>query len=267
MMTKLLAFGTTLIDLVRTRIPYSENISQLFDDIANSSAYIKKNKEKIREIRKGHDILWEQDENDLRESDVSERDISHRQYVQKTLEAGVGYCAELTMSAQILALDVDIFSKSQRVYCSKIRFTNTNHTMLLLHQDVFMRKAIQYYTSDEGFSPSLDVLSQKTYAAAVIVDPWIYQVTPLKHHQKHIKAAEKYDVYQDYQGEVKFDSSFLLGSETNFTGVSDPILEKMVREFKGVYEEYLMIISKMDNPDALTGRTFFTARANFAFRD
>ena len=273
--TDLLAFGTTLVDLVRVKIPYSLNMiekDQLFDGLTDSAFYIDKYKKLTTLKQKNAPIflkmLSKQTAQDI-QREGSEQ-ISYnalKAKVKNILRSQVGNCGELCNIAMVLSYNVTIFDKKENIYCSTLEFKEFDHAALLLHQDYSIIAGMKFYDTREYSYSGLNELSEKI-DNAVIIDPWIYQITPLKHYQRHIQAAAEYNVQNRYASKICFNDSFLLGnnsgsenSNSNSNKTTDPVLEKMVQEFNSIYEKHRVSISKRNADEFPPLKDFLTLRS------
>lgn len=255
-LSELLTFGLTLVDLVREKIRYSVNMDdygQVCDRFGRFHFY-RNDSRKLDELRNKHNLL------PSIFSNKGQGEKNYKSYkVEDILKTGVGNCGELCDVTMQLVREVNFFTHQQEVHCSRLHFTGADHGFLLLHQGQTIAPRAYTVCSLEELSANIN--------NAIIVDPWIYQVTPLKDYQYHLQAATEYNVERYYRGNIKFTESFVLNNDSKYTNsnssstpASGSKLQELVNKFNSAYVDNNKKISEMDKT-ALTVKSFSSVKA------
>ncbi|OAJ33357.1 hypothetical protein [Piscirickettsia salmonis] len=208
---KLLAIAAALVSAVRKSIKYSENIKELYADVALSS-FKHKRQDKRRSLKEGFSFGGD--------------------YARQALAEKVGYCDDLSVVTVHLANLIHIDDFSKPVYISLM--TIPGHRFCLIHQS----EKLHLSREDEKLAGGLEELSEDPELEnAIIVDPWIYKASKLVDCGKHLSHARTYGVESFYNGSVYSNGhSRCIGntSERQHLVVEE---RRVLRDFNLAYQE------------------------------
>ncbi|QIV94342.1 hypothetical protein [Allofrancisella frigidaquae] len=235
---ELLAIGAALVQTVRSKIKYSENIDNLYRGYKKSDFYKHRSK-KLEQIYTLHLPYTPQGK-------------------QVYLKNGVGLCDELSLAILHIAQGLEEI-KIGTFYLSLMSIYK-KHVFLIAHNSLSLaNNAAREWTK---YKKSLRELKQDDELKnAVIIDPWIYKATKLSNLREHLEHAVLYDVLDYYRGNVMYIGQHLeINPSSNIIKIDKQYIDTFQECYKIQKEK---LVNKRDS--FAQGRRFSSVRRSLEY--
>ncbi|APC96423.1 hypothetical protein KX01_288 [Francisella frigiditurris] len=215
------AIGVSLINTIREYISFSTNLPTISNNFSTDKSF-KIYEDLIDSTRDKYNDRYNTDE-----------------YAKAILSNKLGYCLELSILLTFISQYINLDTMGERLYLTVVE-TNC-HIFIVMHQNVTIHQDKTLLKMTEK-----QFINYDNVGNAIILDPWIYSVIPLKNYNNILKVAENLNVDDDYSTGKKlffalYNYSKIFGSQKE---TNDAKITHLIKTFNNYY-----YISKFSYPE------------------